>query len=611
VPERGVSGADGRFRLELPRSEMPSDYDYCLVAACEGFGVDGAKVPRKDATAELTIRLVRDQPIEGRILGLEGRPIAGVEVSVGSVYASPEESVDPFLGGWRGDNWAGAQRCMAKMLFLPMGERLPATVFTDRDGRFRISGAGKERAVDLITKGDKVAEERFYVLTRSGFDPTPFNRASVLNTRQGPVPLLHGAKFDHVATVPRIIEGTIRDGVNRKPVAGVPISADLSQIQTFTSDERGRYRVWTSKRTQYELYVDPSSERGLLPRAIELLDKDGSAPIRVDIDLYHGVVVAGRLIDKATGKGVQGFVHFTPLGDTEKVAKKLGYQAWRETSKTDGDGRFRLITPPGNGFLAAAVHVKVARLGGGPINPYKQASIDPADRSRLTIKKDRTGRLYLGLPSGFSSRLESACKMLDVPQGATAATCDLFVDPGKSLIVKVQDPEGKPLAGAAVAGVMVDQMMEISLDTDECPVYGLDPDVPRRLLIFHQARNLAATMTVRGDETEPIVARLLPAGTMVGRLIDADGQPVADTWIEPDFQTSEAQGLYLDLSHKRKQVRTDKDGRFRMAGVIPDSKVTMLLIRGRRNLNAEAWASPKQVAVGQTLDVGDVRATSR
>jgi uncharacterized GH25 family protein len=198
--------------------------------------------------------------------------------------------------------------------------------------------------------------------------------------------------------------------------------------------------------------------------------------------------------------------------------------------------------------------------------------------------------------------------MVDVPEGATAVTCDLFLDPGKSVTVKVQDSEGKPLAGAAVVGVVADQHMEISLDGDDCPVYGLDPDVPRRLLLFHEARNLAATITVRGDETEPIAARLRPAGAIVGRLLDDEGEPISGVQIETRFRDLDAQGLLLHLSNKRKPVRTAKDGRFRLEGVIPDVDAAALQTWGRKNIETVPWTNPKRVAAGQVLDVGDVRA---
>jgi RNA polymerase sigma factor (sigma-70 family) len=108
TPERGITDADGRFRIELPRSDMPKRFDYFLVAMAAGFGIEGASVPRNASTAELTMRLVKDGPIEGRILDSEGRPIAGVELQVGDVYASSHEKLDDFLSAWGGYDWVSA-----------------------------------------------------------------------------------------------------------------------------------------------------------------------------------------------------------------------------------------------------------------------------------------------------------------------------------------------------------------------------------------------------------------------------------------------------------------------------------------------------------------------
>ena len=368
------------------------------------------------------------------------------------------------------------------------------------------------------------------------------------------------------------------------------------------------------KRRQYELYITPRPEDGLLPRSIELPDREGSEPMRVDIDLSHGAVISGRLIDRSTGNGVRGSVTFTPVGDTVEVARKLGYQSWRG-ARTEADGRFSVPAVPGSGFLSATAYADVARLGGQRMNPYKLASIDPADRSRLKIRKDRSGRVFLQPAGGFFTGLGNACKIVDIPEGTKAVQCDLFVDPGLSLTVKLQDADGKPLAGGTAAeGIVPNQHQLIWLEGHECPVYGLDPEFPRLVMLFHDKRNMAATLTLRGDEKEPVVARLLPAGTIVGRLLDDEGKPVVGVRIKPHYGSGEAQGIDLQISPRRKPVLTDKDGRFRLEGVIPNTSPT-LEIWGRKNLNfalgsrRSQWRQARSSTSGTCIQ--SVRSVSR
>ena len=83
-----VSGADGRYTLVAPRDLMErfssgeNNYPIHLVASAPGYG-PGAAVAANTAGVldDVTLRLAADDmPIEGRILDLEGRPVAGAEI---------------------------------------------------------------------------------------------------------------------------------------------------------------------------------------------------------------------------------------------------------------------------------------------------------------------------------------------------------------------------------------------------------------------------------------------------------------------------------------------------------------------------------------------------
>jgi hypothetical protein len=103
----------------------------------------------------------------------------------------------------------------------------------------------------------------------------------------------------------------------------------------------------------------------------------------------------------------------------------------------------------------------------------------------------------------------------------------------------------------------------------------------------------------------------LPAGTIIGRLLDEKGEPVVGVRIQPHYGGQEAQGIQLQISPRRKPVLTDKEGRFRLESVIPNTNVPMLQSWGGKNLNPVPWTPPKQVAPGEVLDVGDVPTRGR
>jgi hypothetical protein len=198
---------------------------------------------------------------------------------------------------------------------------------------------------------------------------------------------------------------------------------------------------------------------------------------------------------------------------------------------------------------------------------------------------------------------------LDLAEDAASVTCDLFVDRGKTVTAHIQDAEGKPLPGAIGAGLTASWPHTFPLKETSCTVYALDGKRPRQLAFFHPGRQLAGTLTVRGDEKEPPTVRLVPAGTVTGRIVDAQGQPLAGVNIHLMLLNRKVGELARHRELQREPVRTDKEGRFRWEGVVPNQKFYLGLRDGRMYLDSEPRRHPKQVEPGATLDLGDVRTT--
>jgi hypothetical protein len=84
-----TSAADDRFQFTMPkrleddhRGQSSDKHPYVLAAA-EGYGFALASLDKPEAATDLTLRLVKDDvPIRGRVLNLEGKPVAGVRVRV-------------------------------------------------------------------------------------------------------------------------------------------------------------------------------------------------------------------------------------------------------------------------------------------------------------------------------------------------------------------------------------------------------------------------------------------------------------------------------------------------------------------------------------------------
>src|SRR5262249_38631944 len=114
-------------------------------------------------------------------------------------------------------------------------------------------------------------------------------------------------------------------------------------------------------------------------------------------------------------------------------------------------------------------------------------------------------------------------------KGVESVTCDLALDPGRTLSGTVAGPDGKPLDGAIVAGLSVAGDWEHQpLSTAAFIVTALKPGEVRLLQFSHAEKKLAGSLVVRGDTKGPLTVKLGPAGALTGRFVLPDGKPLAD-----------------------------------------------------------------------------------
>ena len=109
------------------------------LAAAPGFGLSWT-APNPDAEQPAgEIRLRPEAVIRGKLIDLNGKPIAGVEMSVKSLRL-------------RGDDWIGAH---------PPEEMLnwPRKFKTDDQGRFTLAGIGRDMTVYLSIRDPRIAKE--------------------------------------------------------------------------------------------------------------------------------------------------------------------------------------------------------------------------------------------------------------------------------------------------------------------------------------------------------------------------------------------------------------------------------------------------------------------
>jgi hypothetical protein len=611
VEQVGTSDADGQFAVTVPR--VGSEGKAYVVAHASGLGVDGAELSASKKATEVTLRLPKDVPITGRVVNTENRPIAGVSVSVVGIMVPADDNLDNYLEGWLRnlrDNLASPRKR------IPVGlDSITGAVTTDRDGRFTLHGAGAERIVQVSFSGGGVARSTPYVITRPGLDVKPYNavlskkeneQLRVLNRFLGMYP----PTLTFVAEPGKVIEGVVTDAASGKPVAGCRLFAHTGYGEGVGSvaDAKGKYRLeGIPKHSRgYGVSVLPPKGVSYLTRMASAPDTEGYARVHLDVTLVSGATVRGRVVDRQTGKGVAAGIRFAPLADNKFFGSRPGFDNYRHDrtmSSTDKDGRFQLITIPGSALVLVQVH-QGETFHGQYLNPYRRATPD-ADHKKIFHYDADDDSWTLSSAGGLEFlSTENAVKVIDVKADGDTEV-ELFVDRGVTGRIKVQDPDGKPLAGAWVAGLADHWPITFHLPASEAKVYALDPKKPRTLAVFHPGKKLGGTATLRGDEKEPVVVRLAPVGSVSGRLMESDRTPLSRAEVSINPRSEIGRELYRFAMASGKPVHTDADGRFTLSGVVPGLPFYLGIRKGEHFYGGKPKIGLQQCKPGQKLELGE------
>jgi RNA polymerase sigma factor (sigma-70 family) len=604
----GTTDGEGRFQLRVAR---PGQQRLFLLAHAAGFGVDWIDLGDGKPTKDLTLRLVKDVPIRGRIVNPEGRPIAGISVAVTGIGVPPNDKLDDFLAGWLRDPRDQLNSWKKALDNVPL-EVLGSAAVTDKDGRFTLHGAGSER-IALIAAYGGVARSTVLVLTRPDFDPGPYNavlrKYDEFNKKPGmnTVPRLHPPSLALVAAPGKTIEGTVKDAASGKPLAGCRLSVvGVADADSTVSNPEGKYRLeGLPKNNQgYSIYVSSPEGGTHLSRIIQAADTEGFSNVRLDVELVKGAVVTGRVVDKQSGKAVQCGIRFAPLPGNPFFASRPGFDNYskdRTMASTDRDGRFRLVTIPGKALVMAQVH-QGEKVHGKHLCPYRRAVPDPDHKDLFKPEGDS----WIVQTAGgieFPS-IENAVKVIEIKEDGDT-NVELFVDRGTTARIDVRDADGKPLSGTWASGLTDHPPITYQLPEATAAVYALDPTKPRTMAFLHIEKKLGGTAVVRGDEKEPVVVKLAPLGRVSGRLLDGDGKPLGGVEVSIHPESEIGRELYRFATPSGSPVRTDKDGHFRLESVVAGLNFWLLRREGDYFV-PEQGIGVKQVKAGEKLELGDI-----
>jgi beta-lactamase regulating signal transducer with metallopeptidase domain/protocatechuate 3,4-dioxygenase beta subunit len=636
--DRTVSGTAGRFTLAIVETtpvsdEEPGSPDHWslpgIVAWAPGFGPAWPKTLAKEVTEDKPIQLVPDDvPITGRLVDLEGRPISGASIRVDSLWV-PESAEE--IDRWRATverDPATADRPLSH--YFPIREKLAGTEpaiassrsTTDAEGRFRLSGLGRDRLAILEITGATIATRRAQVVTRrmNGIVGRHLDEPYVED------PTYYGASPTIVVEPARPIEGVVFDADSKAPISGAIVTAaqlagspmGIEGLIATRTDAQGKYRLaGLPKGDGHELGVYPSLDQPyFITDSLKVTAGPGLDPVRFDIALHRGIWITGRVTDAQTGGPAQAAIHYYPYLVNQHAPPFPNFQPntimpnWTgDRYRTDPDGRFRVVGLPGRGIVAAKSFLRTYRLGIGT----DRLSELP---SRQSMRRDGLPTYNRIDPNNFQAVSE-----VNPPTDVDEFACDLKLDPGPSLTIQLVDQVGKALTGVSAWGCLpLGHDSKDLNDESRAQIFGLDPSTSRTLVFLHFERRLGAVLTLKGgDATTPVreqTVTLDACATVSGRVVDAGGKPVTGgIWIALDQGDGDPSPADWLLGGP-----FDGDGRFQINS-LPPGGIYIIQARDRMTWVASIKKEPElfpsfylarnlKSESGKTIDLGTFNATT-
>ncbi len=595
----GSTGSDGRFELAIPRSTLEPPVKRperdlpgpVLAAVAPGLGPDWKPVDRKKPGDPITLRLRRDDvPVEGRVISLEGRPLAGLSVKIAYIAEFPPAlmaklrqnagKMNPALWGEMRDAFTPGED----------GPIRPAR--TGADGRFRMTGVGRDRVALVLVEGGSI-EQSFTMV--STFDERDYQPVLLPADSSGERKI-EGHRFELAVAPGREIEGIVRDRDTGQPIAGARITS--WSVGVIKTDAEGRFRLAGQPRggpNSLDVTVDDQPYIRVV-KNIEAPQDLG--PVRLDIALKRGVWVEGKVTDAASGKPIQAVATYLPFRDNPHVkdcpdASFFNNNVSDEAEfRTDEAGRFRAIALPGGGVLA----VQASQPG----YLFGKRLDDKLAGNVLHIAEFR----YYQSPY-------HALVPLDVPAVASHAIPDISMAPGRTQHIRIVDAEGRPVAGTRMFCFQGTPLAGDSIVGDELTFTHANPGKAESIVIVHEGRSLGAVIDLRGDEPDPVRLVLKPTGSVTGRLVDEDGKPRTGVHLAINYQIMNRGDTMGGERHE--PLNTGPDGRFRITHLVPGVSYSVEPIKPNEmnySLRAEGYLKAPQWTVkpGENQDWGDAQA---
>ena len=314
-----------------------------------------------------------DVPIRGRLLDSEGRAVAGAKIEVANICRGKNGD----LNDWEAAaNQPGADEAATGQFVRPLSFSgysmtgdypLAAShvlvvppVRTDADGRFVLSGVGRDRLVQLYISGPGIATMRIDARSRRG---DVLRLPEKVSYPEFGELAYYPADFTCIASPSVAVTGRVTDRGTGQPVAGCvirgnkistsPIHGGLEAMYIHTkTDADGHYRLEGLPLGDNIFQIVPPPASSYLIANIDLKTSASSTPQVHDVALSSGVKVRGRVTDSRTGKPLSGRLAYFAFVTNPHLQTATGFDSPEFHYRSGADGRYEIPVLPGKGILA-------------------------------------------------------------------------------------------------------------------------------------------------------------------------------------------------------------------------------------------------------------------
>lgn len=359
------------------------------------------------------------------------------------------------------------------------------------------------------------------------------------------------------------------DRIGIKP----PFGTLPAQYLSATTDTAGHYRLEGLPLGPARFSVIPPVGSRYLQAGFDVDTHISQKPVATDVQLRAGVPVRGRVVDERTGLPVTGSLEYFAYRTNPHLQEARGFESRTSLGpefhyRANENGVFEIPVLPGKGILAfRADSFRMFHRGAG------------ANRIDVPQQSTPDSTSFVTAPTYCRAEQHHLLTPIDPHPGADSMTLDLMLRSGVTVKGKVLDERGKPLSDYHVfCGTSLPLWSWNKGEMFE--VEGYYPTEHRRLMFYHPGRNLVGLYELTGSPTGDLEIKLHPGATITGRVVDSAGQPLENALINNlsnqmnSPEKGEAGALpgvlltYLDDHF----VKTDKQGRFELSGIIPGLK---------------------------------------